>query len=94
MAVGIVLVAVASFTRLDPRDGLATWMATSSGRSTSRCSSFVLRLGHAAPAVPAGAPLAGLGAERGWILLLVLAVWAYDTGRLPRRQAVRPDASS
>jgi phosphatidate cytidylyltransferase len=30
--------------------------------------------------VPAGAPLAGLGAERGWILLLVLGVWAYDTG--------------
>ena len=30
--------------------------------------------------MPAGAPLAGLGAERGWILLLILAVWAYDTG--------------
>ena len=41
---------------------------------------FVVRLGHAAPAVPDGAPLAALGAERGWILLLLLAVWAYDTG--------------
>jgi len=41
---------------------------------------FVVRLGHAAPALPADAPLAGLGAERGWILLLVLGVWAYDTG--------------
>jgi phosphatidate cytidylyltransferase len=28
----------------------------------------------------AAAPLAVLGADRGWILLLVLGVWAYDTG--------------
>jgi len=41
---------------------------------------FVVRLGHAAPAVPDGAPLAVLGGERGWILLLLLAVWSYDTG--------------
>jgi phosphatidate cytidylyltransferase len=41
---------------------------------------FVVRLGHAAPALPAGAPFEGLGAERGWILLLLLSVWAYDTG--------------
>jgi phosphatidate cytidylyltransferase len=30
--------------------------------------------------VPSGAPLEAIGAERGWILLLLLAVWAYDTG--------------
>jgi phosphatidate cytidylyltransferase len=30
--------------------------------------------------VPASAPLELLGAERGWILLLILAVWSYDTG--------------
>jgi phosphatidate cytidylyltransferase len=41
---------------------------------------FVIRLGQAGPAVPAGAVLAPLGAERGWIALLILAVWAYDTG--------------
>jgi phosphatidate cytidylyltransferase len=41
---------------------------------------FLVRLGHAAPPVPDGAPLEILGAERGWILLLVLAVWSYDTG--------------
>jgi phosphatidate cytidylyltransferase len=41
---------------------------------------FVVRLGLGVPALPAGAPLAGLGAERGWILLLVLCVWSYDTG--------------
>ena len=79
-AVGIVLVAVASFTRQDPHDGLATWIATIFGALYVSLLSFVLRLGHAAPAVPDAAPAAWLGAERGWILLLVLAVWSYDTG--------------
>ncbi len=79
-AVGIVLVAVASFTRLDPHDGLATWVATIFGAVYVSMLSFVLRLGHAAPELPAASPAAWLGAERGWILLLVLAVWSYDTG--------------
>jgi phosphatidate cytidylyltransferase len=80
LAVGIVLVSVASFTRPDPRDGLATWMATVFGALYVSLLAFVVRLGHAAPVVPPDAPLATLGAERGWILLLLLAVWAYDTG--------------
>jgi len=79
-AVGIVLVAVASFTRLDPHDGLSTWMATIFGAVYVSMLSFLLRLGHAAPAISTDAPAGWLGAERGWILLLVLAVWSYDTG--------------
>ena len=79
-AVGIVLVAVAAFTRSDPHDGLATWLATGFGAVYVSLLSFVLRLGHAAPALPATAPAEWVGAERGWILLLVLAVWSYDTG--------------
>jgi phosphatidate cytidylyltransferase len=79
-AVGIVLVAVASFSRPDPRDGLAIWMATIFGALYVSLLSFVVRLGHAAPSVPGDAPLNPLGPERGWILLLVLAVWSYDTG--------------
>jgi phosphatidate cytidylyltransferase len=79
-AVGMVLVAVASFTRPDPHDGLATWIATIFGALYVSLLSFLLRLGHAAPLVPDGAPAAWLGAERGWILLLVVAVWSYDTG--------------
>jgi phosphatidate cytidylyltransferase len=79
-AIGIVLISVAAFTRPDPRDGLATWMATTFGALYVSMLAFVLRLGHAAPPTPATAPLAPLGAERGWILLLILAVWSYDTG--------------
>ena len=79
-AVGIVLVAMASFTRQDPHDGLSTWMATIFGAVYVSLLSFLLRLGHAAPPIAAGAPADWLGPERGWILLLVLAVWSYDTG--------------
>ena len=80
MAVGIVLIAVAAFARPNPRDGLVTWMATVFGALYVGLLAFVIRLGHSAPAVPDGAPLEVLGAERGWILLLLLAVWSYDTG--------------
>jgi phosphatidate cytidylyltransferase len=80
IAIGVVLVAVASFARQDPRDGLSTWEATVFGALYVSLLAFVIRLGHAAPAIPAGAPLAPLGAERGWIVLLILAVWSYDTG--------------
>ena len=79
-SVGFVLIAIASFTRQDPHDGLATWVATIFGALYVSLLSFVLRLGHVAPAIPESAPAAWLGAERGWILLLVLAVWSYDTG--------------
>ena len=79
-AVGVVLVAVASFTRIEPADGLQAWMATIFGALYISLLSFVIRLGHIAPVIPAGAPLSVVGSERGWILLLLLAVWAYDTG--------------
>ncbi len=80
MAVGIVVVAVASFPIPDPRDGLATWVATVFGALYVSLLAFVVRLGHAAPAVSDDALFAPLGADRGWILLLILAVWSYDTG--------------
>jgi phosphatidate cytidylyltransferase len=79
VAVGIMLAAVGAFAKKDPREGLPTWFATVFGALYASLLAFVLRLGEAAPAVAVSAPLAPLGAERGWILLLVLGVWAYDT---------------
>ena len=79
-AIGIVLVAVASFIKADPRDGLQSWMATVFGAFYISLLSFIIRLGHAGPDIPASAPLDFLGPERGWILMLLLAVWAFDTG--------------
>ena len=80
VAIGIVLAAVASFTRVDPHDGLQAWMATVFGALYVAMLSFIVRLGQEAPVVPVDAPLHALGGERGWVLLLVLAVWSYDTG--------------
>jgi phosphatidate cytidylyltransferase len=80
IGIGVVLAAVAALTKQDPRDGLATWMATVFGALYVGLLAFVIRLGHAGPPVPAGAPLEVLGPERGWIVLLILAVWSYDTG--------------
>jgi phosphatidate cytidylyltransferase len=55
-------------------------MATVFGALYVSMLSFVVRLGHAAPRLPGDALLHWLGSERGWIILLVLAVWSYDTG--------------
>jgi phosphatidate cytidylyltransferase len=80
VAVGVVLAAVASFTRIEPIDGLQAWMATVFGALYVSLLSFIVRLGHAAPGIADGSPLGALGPERGWVLLLLLAVWSYDTG--------------
>ncbi len=80
LAVGAILAAAGSFTRPDPREGLPTWMATLFGAFYASLLAFVLRLGQHAPEIPASAPLHLLGREQGWILVLLLAVWAYDTG--------------
>ena len=79
-AVGTSWSAVAAFTIEEPREGLEAWMATVFGALYVSLLSFIIRLGQTAPAVPSDAPLNALGAERGWILLLVFAVWSYDTG--------------
>ena len=80
VAIGIVLAGVGAFGRQDPRDGLVTWVATVFGALYVGLIGFVLQVAATAPAVPAGAPLELLGSERGWVLLLILGVWSFDTG--------------
>ncbi len=79
-AVAMVLAAVGAFGRADPREGLAGWLGTVLGGTYAGMLGFIVRIGLQAPPLPTGAALATLGAQRGWVLLLILAVWAYDTG--------------
>ena len=79
-AIGFVLIGVGAMTREDPRAGLVAWIATAFGAFYVSLLAFVIRLGNSAPAIPEGAPFEPLGPERGWILLLILAVWSFDTG--------------
>jgi phosphatidate cytidylyltransferase len=79
-AIGVVLAAVGAFSRPDPRDGFATWVGTVFGALYVALLSFVIRLGQAAPELPDDAPVAMIGSERAWILVLILGVWSYDTG--------------
>jgi phosphatidate cytidylyltransferase len=78
--IGMVLAGVGALARTDPRDGLVAWFATVFGAGYVGLLAFVLHLAAMAPAIPDGSALAVLGPERGWVLLLVLAVWSYDTG--------------
>jgi len=80
VAVGVVLAGVGAFGRPAPRDGLVAWVATVFGAVYVGLIGFVLHLAAMAPGIPAGAALEPLGPERGWILLLVLGVWSFDTG--------------
>jgi phosphatidate cytidylyltransferase len=80
VGLAIVLVAIAAFGRLDPRDGLAAWVATTFGALYASLLGFVPALGAIGPAPAAGSALASLGADRAWILALVLGVWTFDTG--------------
>jgi phosphatidate cytidylyltransferase len=80
IGLGAILAGAGSLVRLDPRDGLAVWMTTVFGALYIGLIAFILYVAAMAPPVSQSAPLAWLGSERGWILLLVLGVWSYDTG--------------
>ncbi|MBI2762806.1 MAG: phosphatidate cytidylyltransferase [Chloroflexi bacterium] len=79
-SIGIVLTGVAALTRQDPREGLAGFMTTTFGALYVGLLGFVPRLAEQAPASPDSAFLSFLGAERGWLFVLVFGVWAFDTG--------------
>jgi phosphatidate cytidylyltransferase len=80
IGLGAILAGAGSLVRIDPRDGLAAWITTVFGALYVGLIAFVLYVAWMAPPVSQSAPLASLGAQRGWILLLVLGVWSYDTG--------------
>jgi phosphatidate cytidylyltransferase len=91
-AVGIVLVGTAALSRPDPREGLASFATTTFGALYVGLLGFIPRLGAVAPIAPGGTVLAFLSPERGWLLVLLLGVWSFDTGAylVGRRFGRRP----
>ena len=77
----IVLAAVVALQEGDPRDGFRVWLATSFGALYVALLAFMVRIVEDAPPLPPGAPLAPwLDGGRTWLLVLVVGVWAYDSG--------------
>jgi phosphatidate cytidylyltransferase len=80
VAFALVLTGIVAFKEEDTRVGFACWMGTAFAAVYTGMLGCLVRLGEVAPALAANAPASQLGATRGWILLLILLVWSYDTG--------------
>jgi phosphatidate cytidylyltransferase len=80
-AVGIVVAAIGAALREDPKEGFRVWQGTVFGAVYVGLLAFLLLIGANATALPAGSALAPwLDGGRAWLLIGVLAVWAYDSG--------------
>jgi len=76
----LIVAGIAAFVEKDTRVGFAAWIGTSFTALYVGMLGCLVRLGEIAPSMPSNAPAAQLGAGRGWILLVILLVWSFDTG--------------
>jgi phosphatidate cytidylyltransferase len=80
VAAALVVAAFAVFLESDVKAGFGAWMATAFAAVYVGMLGALVRLGEVAPPLAGTAPLAQLGAQRGWILFVILLVWSFDTG--------------
>ena len=80
VAATLIAAGVAAFVEKDTRIGFGAWIGTAFTAVYVGMLGSLVRLGEVAPPLPSGAPATGLGAGRGWILLVILIVWSFDTG--------------
>jgi phosphatidate cytidylyltransferase len=84
VALGMVILAVASFARGDPRVGFLSWATSSFGVIyVALLTPFVVVVAHLAPPDGTAATAVGgleLASGSAWALLLIAVVWGYDTG--------------
>jgi phosphatidate cytidylyltransferase len=80
-ALAVILSALIGFAEQDPKEGFRVWLSTAFGALYVALLAFVVLIVEHAPVLPAGAPIsAWLDGGRAWLLVLLLGVWAYDTG--------------
>jgi phosphatidate cytidylyltransferase len=75
-----VLLGIIALWRPDPVEGFGAWSATVFGVVYVAALGFVGRASVEGPPVPADAPFAMIGSERALLVLLIAAVWSFDTG--------------
>jgi phosphatidate cytidylyltransferase len=80
-ALVVVGLGIAALTRRDAAAGFGAWSATTFGALYVGLLGALAWLAASAPTgAPSGAPPALLGGGRAWPVLLVAAVWSFDTG--------------
>jgi phosphatidate cytidylyltransferase len=78
------VLAIAGFTRADPRKGFLTWSVTSFGVAyLGLLAPFIAVVGHIAPSGGSASTAVGalhLHSGAAWTVMLLLVVWGYDSG--------------
>lgn len=80
-AAAVVLSALVALVEQDPREGFRVWLSTMFAALYVGLLAFAVLIVEHSPVLRAGAPITPwLDAGRAWLLVLLLGVWAYDTG--------------